>query len=300
MSIKHIQVSTAGAGDAAKAVLEPYEYLLSIPREDVCAKMIDAFNTWLHVPEEALEVIARVSQMLLNANLLINDVEDGSEVRRGVPTAHRLYGAPWTLNCACSMYCLSLKEIAKLNNVNVITIYKEELAKINRGRSMDIVWRNSLTCPTEEEFLEMVDNKTGTLLSFAIKLMQATSKSETGFVRMIAIYLTVRDDYMNMQPKNYADDKGFCEDLAKGRFSFPIIHSIRTDPSDRRLLRIIKQRSSSVKFKLLALQLLEKTQTFAYCQSFLEYMEQQIRLEIKDLGGNKKLEAIMDLHSVRV
>ncbi|KAG0177643.1 geranylgeranyl pyrophosphate synthetase [Apophysomyces sp. BC1034] len=168
---------------------------------------------------------------------------------------------------------------------------------------MDIVWRNSLTCPTEEEFLEMVDNKTGTLLSFAIKLMQATSKSETnysGFVRMIAIYLTVRDDYMNMQPKNYADDKGFCEDLAKGRFSFPIIHSIRTDPSDRRLLRIIKQRSSSVKFKLLALQLLEKTQTFAYCQSFLEYMEQQIRLEIKDLGGNKKLEAIMDLHSVRV
>ncbi|KAG0172766.1 geranylgeranyl pyrophosphate synthetase, partial [Apophysomyces sp. BC1034] len=97
----------------------------------------------------------------------------------------------------------------------------------------------------------------------------------------------------------YADNKGFCEDLTEGKFSFPIIHSIRTDPSNRQLLNILRQRSSSVELKQFALQLLEKTRTFAYCRSFLANMEQQARLDIKELGGNEKLEKIIDLLSVR-
>jgi geranylgeranyl diphosphate synthase, type III len=43
---------------------------------------------------------------------------------------------------------------------------------------MDLFWRDSLTCPTEQEYIEMVNNKTGGLLRLAVKLMQACSKSE--------------------------------------------------------------------------------------------------------------------------
>jgi geranylgeranyl diphosphate synthase, type III len=47
---------------------------------------------------------------------------------------------------------------------------------------MDLFWRDSLTCPTEEEYVEMVNNKTGGLLRLAVKLMQACSPSNM-FVR---------------------------------------------------------------------------------------------------------------------
>ncbi len=40
---------------------------------------------------------------------------------------------------------------------------------------MDLYWRDSLTCPTEEEYLEMVANKTGGLFRLAIKLIQLES-----------------------------------------------------------------------------------------------------------------------------
>ena len=54
----------------------------------------------------------------------------------------------------------------------------DELINLHRGQGMDLYWRDSLTCPTEEEYVEMVNNKTGGLLRLAVKLMQACSSSE--------------------------------------------------------------------------------------------------------------------------
>ncbi|KAI8365948.1 geranylgeranyl pyrophosphate synthase [Radiomyces spectabilis] len=284
-----------------KILLEPFEYLCSNPGKDIRAKMIEAFDAWLQVPKDKLVAITRVIEMLHSASLLIDDVEDDSVLRRGVPAAHHLYGVPQTINCANYVYFLALAEITKLNDPQMVVIYTEELLNLHRGQGMELFWRDTLTCPTEEEFIEMVDNKTGGLLRLAVKLMQAASGSKvdyTGVVSKIGIHFQVRDDYMNLQSKQYADNKGFCEDLTEGKFSFPIIHSIRSDPSNRQLLNILKQRSNSLELKQFALQLLEKTQTFAYCKTFLAKLEREARQEIQDLGGNPMLEKILDLLSV--
>lgn len=43
---------------------------------------------------------------------------------------------------------------------------------------MDLFWRDTLTCPGENDYLEMVGNKTGGLFRLAVQLMQAESRSE--------------------------------------------------------------------------------------------------------------------------
>ena len=35
-------------------------------------------------------------------------------------------------------------------------LFVEELLELHRGQGMDIYWRDSFTCPTEEEYKEMV------------------------------------------------------------------------------------------------------------------------------------------------
>ncbi|KAG1056242.1 hypothetical protein G6F43_001856 [Rhizopus delemar] len=284
-------------------LLEPFQYLCANPGKDIRSKMIEAFNLWLQVPEDDLKVITRVIEMLHSASLLIDDVEDDSILRRGVPAAHHIYGVPQTINCANYVYFLALSELTKLNKPNMIIIYTEELINLHRGQGMELFWRDTLTCPTEQEFLDMVNDKTGGLLRLAVKLMQEASQSDidyTGLVSKIGIHFQVRDDYMNLQSKQYADNKGFCEDLTEGKFSFPIIHSIRSDPNSRQLLNILKQKSDSVELKQFALQLLEKTNTFAYCRQFLAVLEKEARSEIASLGGNKTLEKIMDVLSIKV
>ncbi|ORZ00130.1 geranylgeranyl pyrophosphate synthase [Syncephalastrum racemosum] len=283
-------------------LLEPYEYLISHPGKDIRSVMINAFNYWLQVPQDKLTVITKVIGMLHSASLLIDDVEDDSELRRGVPAAHHLFGLPQTVNCANYVYFLALQEINKLDSPVMVQIYTEELLNLHRGQGMELYWRDTMTCPTEEEFIEMVDNKTGGLLRLAVKLMQAASESETdytGLVSKIGIHYQVRDDYMNLQSKQYANNKGFCEDLTEGKFSFPIIHSIRADPSNRQLLNILQKRSNSVELKQYALQLLERTQTFAYCRQYLADLEARAREEIQVLGGNIMLEKIIDSLTIR-
>ena len=43
---------------------------------------------------------------------------------------------------------------------------------------MDLVWRDTLTCPSEADYLEMVGNKTGGLFRLAVKLMQVESATD--------------------------------------------------------------------------------------------------------------------------
>jgi geranylgeranyl diphosphate synthase type 3 len=69
-----------------------------------------------------------------------------------------------------------------MNNPKLIEIFTEELLNLHRGQGMDLYWRDSLTCPSEADYLEMVGNKTGGLFRLAIKLMQAESKTDMSVV----------------------------------------------------------------------------------------------------------------------
>ena len=184
---------------------------------------------------------------------------------------------------------------------------------------MDIYWRDNLICPTEEEYIEMVNNKTGGLLRLAVKLMQACSQSTTCFhlfvnannsnfvplVNLIGILFQIRDDYQNLQDDIYAHNKGFCEDITEGKFSFPIIHAIRSHPEDRQLISndfaylanidILKQHTNSEELKMYCVNYMrDETLSFAYTEAVLRNLDHGARQEIEKLGGNVGLVAILD------
>ena len=62
-----------------------------------------------------------------------------------------------------------------MQNPALVEIFTEELINLHRGQGMDLYWRDSLTCPSEADYLEMVGNKTGGLFRLAVKLMMAES-----------------------------------------------------------------------------------------------------------------------------
>ncbi|CAO3699512.1 unnamed protein product [Rhizopus microsporus] len=284
-----------------KILLEPYNYLISHPGKDVRTKFITAFDAWLNVPKDMLKIITKTIEMLHTASLMIDDVQDDSHLRRGVPVAHHIYGIPQTINTANYVYFLALKNIIQLNIPEMVNIYTEELIHLHQGQGIELYWRDSLTCPTEEEYIEMVNNKTSGLLRLGVRLMQAASKSQvdyTPLVNIIGVHFQVRDDYMNLQSNTYTQNKGFCEDLTEGKFSFPIIHAIRADPSNRQLLNIISQKPTSVEVKQYALEIIKRTGSFEYVREFLYKKEQEAFAEIKRLGGNPLLERVMQTLSV--
>jgi len=293
------------------ALLEPYTYISSVPGKEIRTKLIEAFNIWLKVPEERLAIISKVVRMLHSASLLMDDVEDGSQLRRGVPVAHKIYGVPQTINSANYVYFLAYQELFNLRDcihstetnpprnaaIDLEKIVNEELLNLHRGQGLDLLWRDTLSCPTEEEYMQMVNNKTGGLFRVAIKLMMAQSDSQTDFVplvNLIGIYFQIRDDYMNLQSTQYADNKGFCEDLTEGKFSFPIVHSIRADTSNRQVLNVLQKRPTTPTTKRYVVSYMDqRTRSFAYTRAVMRTLDRQARDEIARFGGNKILEEIL-------
>ena len=53
-----------------RILMGPFDYLYGHPGKDIRSQLIAAFNKWLRVPPERLEVITRVVGMLHTASLL--------------------------------------------------------------------------------------------------------------------------------------------------------------------------------------------------------------------------------------
>lgn len=181
----------------------PYNYVVSHPGKDIRSQLIAAFDAWLEVPKGSLEIITKVVGILHEASLLVDDVQDSSELRRGYPVAHHIFGVPQTINSANYMYFVAVQELLKLGNQTALQTFADELVNLHRGQGMDLFWRDTLTCPSEEDYLEMVGNKTGGLFRLGIKLMQAESPHSATFdcvplVNMIGLIFQIRDDYINL------------------------------------------------------------------------------------------------------
>ncbi|TFY71233.1 hypothetical protein EVG20_g1772 [Dentipellis fragilis] len=321
------------------ALLEPYTYITATPGKEIRAEMIAAFNNWLNVPAPKLQLISRVVSMLHNASLLVDDIEDDSQLRRGQPVAHKIYGVPQTINTANYVYFLAYKELFALrssavssatvvktgagpatgeshtaaseerlySDVDLDRIVTNELLNLHRGQGLELLWRDSLSCPTEEEYIGMVNNKTGGLFRVAVKLMMACATTNSTvrvrpdrdyvpLVNLIGVYFQIRDDYMNLQSNQYATNKGFAEDLTEGKFSFPIVHAVRADTSNRQVLNVLQKRPTTPTLKTHTISYLKtRTKSFEYTLQVLRKLEKQVQDEIERLGGNLKLQAIVDM-----
>lgn len=253
----------------------PFDYLNGHPGKDFRSALVKAFDAWLEVPPESLEVITKVIGMLHTASLLVDDVEDNSQLRRGYPVAHTIFGVPQTINSSNYIYFCALQELQKLKNPKAVSIYAEELLNLHRGQGMDLFWRDTLTCPTEDDYLEMVSNKTGGLFRLGIKLMQAESRSLVDcvpLVNIVGLVFQIADDFHNLFSKEYTANKGMCEDLTEGKFSFPVIHSIRSNMGDMQLLNILRQKTENEEVKRYAVAYMESTGSFAYTRKVLDVL----------------------------
>ncbi|KAF6772554.1 hypothetical protein AHF37_08055, partial [Paragonimus kellicotti] len=193
------------SGKMDSILLEPYNYLARNMGKELRRELIAAFNHWLHVPPDSLKIIAEVVQMLHNASLIIDDIEDNSYLRRGRPAAHCVFGTSSSINSANFVYFLALSKLGELKHPDVVTVFTEQMLQLHRGQGMDIFWRSHIT----------------------VQLSRNIAKWSL----------------------EYHKSKTYADDLTEGKFSFPIVCSIRANPHDNQVMCILCQRTSNPMLK---------------------------------------------------
>jgi geranylgeranyl diphosphate synthase type 3 len=95
-------------------------------------------------------------------------------------------------------------------------------------------------------------------------------------VSTVGLLFQILDDHLNLSPTSgYSSLKGFCEDLTEGKFSFPVIHAIRADPSNLVLINILKQKTTDEEVKRYAVKYLEEKGSFEYSKSVIVELRQK-------------------------
>ena len=119
-------------------------------------------------------------------------------------------------------------------------------------------------------------------------------------VNNLGLYFQIRDDLINLADEEYFKSKSFCEDLTEGKFSFPIIHCVTKDKSDKRLLSILKQRTEDDDVKRYAQRLMKKAGSLHYTREKCISLKNEIISQVEVLGGNPPLLKLLEKLDVQV
>lgn len=119
----------------------------------------------------------------------------------------------------------------------------------------------------------------------------------------MGLIFQICDDYLNLSNSTYSKNKGPCEDLTEGKFSFPIIHSIRSQPDNLQLINILKQKTTDEEVKRYAVNYMESTGSFAYTRKTVMQLRDKALTLIDELenltdmtqGANQKEERSGDM-----
>ncbi|PKY03895.1 terpenoid synthase [Aspergillus campestris IBT 28561] len=258
--------------------------------------LIDAFNLWLYVPQGPPKTIEGLVQLLHNASLILDDIEDNSELRRGQPAAHLVYGTPQATNSATFMFVQAIQEARRLRIPQSMDVILEHAERLHLGQSWDLYWRFHNQCSSESEYMGMVDDKTGAMFQMLVGILQAESPAcpsldLTILTVLLGRFFQVRDDYMNLRSSDYTEQKGFCEELDEGKYSFLIVHLIHECPDAKSSVTSLfqqRQEKLSRENKEFILDLLKKAGTFKATLNYLKQTEAHIEEEIErleELGG---------------
>ncbi|EMF09423.1 terpenoid synthase [Sphaerulina musiva SO2202] len=305
----------------------PYDYVASMPGKEIRRQLLNALNHWFQVDEISSNIIAETVTMMHNASLLIDDIQDNSQLRRGFPSAHQVYGVAQTINSANYVYFQAqqhlLQHLPKGGGVEeaaIIRIFNEEMLNLHRGQGMELYWRDTMQLPpSEAEYLQMVSNKTGGLFRLILRLLRVMSPVEhvmavnvdviSKVVDVMGLQFQILDDLKNICDEKMAKQKGFFDDLTEGKFSYPIAHAIwkeknhNTPPSPENssserkhlLIEFLAMRTQDNTIKIEAIQCLQRAGSLNHTKQVLKTLDQRARFLMGEVGvKNPLLEKVLD------
>ena len=214
-------------------------------RPSLCIATARAFGARI---EDALQSAVAI-ELLHNALLIHDDIEDESEERRGKPTLHVLHGVPLALNAGDLLSLMSLRPLIENKTTLGPRLTARILEETERmaqesaeGQAMELGWRleNAIDL-AEENYLEMVLKKTCWLAAIYPSRVGALIGTRDNvdlesFIRFgffLGAAFQIQDDVLNLvADKRYGKERD--GDLWEGKRTLVLIHLLQRVSAEER------------------------------------------------------------------
>jgi geranylgeranyl diphosphate synthase, type II len=229
---------------------EPRQHLWDLVREypgrggkairpALCLATTVAFGGEL---EEALPSAVAL-ELLHNAFLVHDDIQDASLRRRGLPTLHAQYGIPLALNAGDALAILAgdaLRDNRRVLGSRLAARIGDEFDLMARrtlqGQARELGWRRDVVLQLEpDDYLDLIMHKTcwyTTIHPLRVGALIGTlGRADPDPLVRFGFYLgaafQIRDDLLNLVGDEAKYGKESCGDLYEGKRTLMIIHLLR-------------------------------------------------------------------------
>ncbi len=259
-----------------------------------------------------------IPEVVHNGTLIIDDIQDSSEMRRGKPCTYKTFGVDMSINVGQAMYYLPLLPLmdkkVKLpaeTKCNIYKIYVQEMINISMGQAMDITWHKGIANADkigEEDYLQMCAYKTGTLARMAAKIATVLAGGTPDlvdkmgrFAESIGVAFQMQDDILDLTGEEFAKNKGGVgQDITEGKRTLMVIYALeRANSADKkRLIEILNMHTSDQALRDEAISLMQKYDAIDYvrlaAQSIVEESWTEVNKLLPDSEAKEKLKAFTE------
>ncbi|MWG33315.1 polyprenyl synthetase family protein [Halomarina oriensis] len=199
---------------------------------------------------EAFLPYACIPEILHNGTIIVDDVEDGAEMRRGDRALHLEHGTDVALNAGNAMYFLPLKIITRNPGdlspeirLKAYEMLMDELNRTHLGQGMDICWHNhERITVSEAQYLEMCACKTGCLGRIVARLAaivtgqdEPTEQAVADYAERMSVAFQIADDVLDVETSMESGGdfgKAAGNDIREGKKTLMSIHAAEHAPAE--------------------------------------------------------------------
>ena len=199
--------------------------------------------------EDAVPAAAGL-EMLHNAFLVHDDIEDESETRRGYPTMHRRAGVPIAVNTGDAMNALSMRlfrqageRLGPLGALRILDEVDHLIVETLEGQAMELGWmRDNDLAVGPRDYMRLVLKKTAWysfIHPMRIGALVADSEDRNlgrfdAFGFLIGLAFQITDDVLNLNGSVARYGKEIDGDLYEGKRTLLLTHALaHATPHDR-------------------------------------------------------------------
>jgi all-trans-nonaprenyl-diphosphate synthase len=180
--------------------------------------------------------LAEITEMIHTASLVHDDVVDESDMRRGVPTVHSLFGNRIAVLAGDFLFAQSSWYLANLNNLEVVKLLSEVIMDLASGEIQQGLNRFD-TNTSIETYLKKSYYKTASLIANSSKaagllsdVSQETAEHLYGYGRNLGLAFQIVDDILDFTSSTDTLGKPAGSDLISGNLTAPVLFALEEKP----------------------------------------------------------------------
>jgi len=178
--------------------------------------------------------LAVIVELIHIASLVHDDVMDEAERRRAQPTANARWGNSLSVLLGDCLFAHALTLSTNFENADIGRAIARTAATVCSGEMIQTQRRFDLTL-TVDDYLRIVEMKTGSLFSAAAELASIISEADPNVIEVfknfgmqIGTAYQIYDDCLDLAGSESATGKTLGTDLRKGKFTLPVLIFLRS------------------------------------------------------------------------